>query len=120
MRRCPTLPLGGCSLVEFTPQSCICFLEIEDHVDTGQVEAVLQKLTYQPETLRVVLAIEARPAIAPCRSDKPSSLVETEILRSITDQQEDPFLLQRALHSGFQSAGQSASPTISNVRFTIG
>ena len=34
--------------VEFTLESFVCFLEIQDHVDTGQVQAVLQELTDHP------------------------------------------------------------------------
>jgi len=36
------------SRVEFTLEPFVCFLEIQDHVDTGQVQSVLQKLTDHP------------------------------------------------------------------------
>ena len=65
-QRVPVICSG--SFIKLPLQPFIGILETEDHVDTRQVEAVLQEVADLPQPLKVVFAIEAGAALAAGRS----------------------------------------------------
>src|ERR1700722_18116429 len=76
----------SCSFVELLAQAFICFLEIENHVDPGQVQTRFQELADYPEAFKVVLTVKPGAALAAGRSDESSSLVEAQILGRVANQ----------------------------------
>ena len=81
-----TLSLQRVPLVELFLQYLICLLEIQHHLNAGEIEAVIQESGNCPEPLEVVLAVEASPAVTASGSEESSGLVETQVLWSVSDQ----------------------------------